>query len=238
MLAQRAAHRPETVVTNSSPPSIRSSSRGARSSSSVLDLACASGRPAPSRRGRCVSAHARDLRQVRDRDHLRALGEPLEHVGDRVRGDAADAGVDLVEDHRLAARDGGDRERDARELAAGGGLGDRPERQPGFGRIRKRASSRAGRAELALARARRGTRPSPMPTLAQLVRDRVGEPRRALGARGRESASASCSIACLGGRERRRGPRRPGRGRRPTSRELAERLLAPGEQRRRTSSAR
>ena len=29
---------------------------------------------------------ARDLRQVRDRDHLRVLGEPHERVGDRMRG--------------------------------------------------------------------------------------------------------------------------------------------------------
>ena len=55
----------------------------------------------------------RDLRQVRDRDHLRARGEPLKRLADRVRRLAADARVDLVEDHRLAAGDGGDRERDA-----------------------------------------------------------------------------------------------------------------------------
>src|SRR5439155_2252967 len=42
---------------------------------------------------------------------------------------AADARVDLVEDHRLTTRDGGDRESDARELAAGGGLRNRTERQ-------------------------------------------------------------------------------------------------------------
>src|SRR5690242_17061377 len=72
---------------------------------------------------------ARDLGQVRDRDDLRAPGEPPERVGDRVRRHAADAGVDLVEDHRLPAGDGGDRERDARELAARGRVGDRSEGQ-------------------------------------------------------------------------------------------------------------
>ncbi len=42
---------------------------------------------------------------------------------------AADARVDLVEHHRLAAPDRGDRERDPRELAARRGLGDGAERQ-------------------------------------------------------------------------------------------------------------
>src|SRR5438067_1176771 len=37
----------------------------------------------------------RDLRQVRDRDHLRALGEALQRAADRVCGLASDAGVDL-----------------------------------------------------------------------------------------------------------------------------------------------
>ena len=44
-------------------------------------------------------------------------------------GLSADAGVDLVEDHCLAASHGRDRECDARELAAGGGLCHRGERQ-------------------------------------------------------------------------------------------------------------
>src|SRR5947209_9361065 len=64
-----------------------------------------------------------DLRQVRDGDHLGPLGEAPQHAADRVRGLPADPGVDLVEHERLAARHGRDRERDARELAAGSGLG-------------------------------------------------------------------------------------------------------------------
>ena len=72
---------------------------------------------------------ARDLREVRDREHLRALGEALQRRRDGVRRDAADAGVDLVEDERLAARDGRERERDPRELAARCRLGDRAERE-------------------------------------------------------------------------------------------------------------
>src|SRR3954454_15708476 len=71
----------------------------------------------------------RDLRQVRDRDHLRPLGKPLEDPADRVCRLAADTRVDLVEDERLAAGDHGDRQGDPRELAAGGGLRDGRERE-------------------------------------------------------------------------------------------------------------
>ena len=98
-----------------------------------------------------VVGHARDLRQVRDRQHLRPLGEPLQRVGDRVRRRAADAGVDLVEHHRQPAGHGRDRERDARELAAGGGLGDRPERHPRVRADQEGDLVRAGRARLPLA---------------------------------------------------------------------------------------
>src|SRR5579862_1532105 len=69
-----------------------------------------------------------DLREMRDRDHLRPLGEAAEDAADGVGRLPADAGVDLVEHEGLAARDGRDRERDARQLAAGRRLGDRPER--------------------------------------------------------------------------------------------------------------
>ena len=104
---------------------------------------------------------ARDLRQVRDRDHLRARGQARERVGDAVRGRAADARVDLVEDHRLAAADGGDRQRDAGELAARGRLGDRRERQPGVRPDQERDLVGAGRALARARRAPRGTRRRP-----------------------------------------------------------------------------
>ena len=95
---------------------------------------------------------ARDLRQVGDRDHLRAARRAAQRLGDAVGGRSADAGVDLVEDHRLAAADRGDRERDAGELAAGRGLGHRARtagpRSAGSG---TRASSAPRRARLALA---------------------------------------------------------------------------------------
>ena len=78
---------------------------------------------------KCAVGDARDLREVRDREHLRALGEPLQRRGDRVRGHAADACVDLVEDERLAPGDGSEREGDPRELAARRRVGDRRERK-------------------------------------------------------------------------------------------------------------
>ena len=119
----------------------------------------------------------RDLRQMRDRHDLGALGETLERVGDGVRRRAADAGVDLVEDHRLAAADGRDRERHARELAARRRLRDRPEREAGVRADQEDRLVGAGRAG---SRSRSSTRnsPSPRPTPTQLLRHRVGERRR------------------------------------------------------------
>jgi hypothetical protein len=69
-----------------------------------------------------------DLRQVSDRQHLRPLRQAAERLRHTMRSLAADARVDLVEHHRVAARDGSDRERDPRELAARGGIRNRPER--------------------------------------------------------------------------------------------------------------
>src|SRR5439155_23675941 len=66
-----------------------------------------------------------------DRDDLGACREPAEGLADSVGSASADAGVDLVEDQRLASAHRRDRKRDARELAARGGLGDRRERQSG-----------------------------------------------------------------------------------------------------------
>ena len=50
----------------------------------------------------CVAAVRRDLRQVRDAQHLEPLGQPLQPAADDVGHRAADAGVHLVEDQRLA----------------------------------------------------------------------------------------------------------------------------------------
>ena len=73
--------------------------------------------------------NTRDLRQVRDGDHLRAAGEPLQGLGDAVGRLATDPRVDLVEDESLATRHGRKRERNTGQLAARCGLGDRTERQ-------------------------------------------------------------------------------------------------------------
>ena len=121
---------------------------------------------------------------------------------------AADAGVDLVEHHRLAAADGGDRERDARELAAGGGLGDRRERQarvrpdqeepPRRRRTAPGSRSRELDAELALAepdavRARaRPPRRSAAPPARRAVAQR-GVDAVDLGLRGGERRSAAAA---------------------------------------------
>ena len=43
---------------------------------------------------------ARDLREMRDRDDLRALAEAAQRLGDGVRRLTADAGVDLVKNER------------------------------------------------------------------------------------------------------------------------------------------
>ena len=120
------------AVRNSSPPSMRSSSvrRSAAESSSITRLGRVAGHLLDAEVPGC---DVRDLRQVRDRDHLSALGEAAQRLGDAVRRDAADAGVDLVEDERLTARDDGERERHARELAARGRVGDRAEGHAGVG---------------------------------------------------------------------------------------------------------
>jgi len=62
---------------------------------------------------KCRSATLAIWGRCRDRHDLGALAEPPQRVGDAVRGLSADACVDLVEDHRLAACDCGDGERDA-----------------------------------------------------------------------------------------------------------------------------
>jgi hypothetical protein len=78
----------------------------------------------------------RDLRRVGDGEHLRLGGEPREPLADRVRDRAADAAVDLVEHQGRRGVALGERhfqrEQEARELAAGGDLHQRPGREPGL----------------------------------------------------------------------------------------------------------
>ena len=113
--------------------------------------ACASGRPATFSTQKWRSASAAICGRCVIVITCARSDEPLEDAADGVRGLAADAGVDLVEDERLAAGDRRDRERDAGELAARRGLGDRAERQA---RVRADEEDRlvaTGRAGLALA---------------------------------------------------------------------------------------
>src|SRR5512146_1066546 len=118
----------------------------------------------------------RNLRQVGDRDHLRPLCQPTERTADGVGGLAADARIDLVEHHRLAARDGGNRQRHARELSSGGGLGDGAERQTRVRPDQERRLVATGRAGLALAQLDEELAVA-HPHLAQLGGHRVGERR-------------------------------------------------------------
>ena len=165
---------------------------------------------------------ARDLGQVRDRDHLRALREPLQGLRDRVRGLAADAGVDLVEDHRLPAGDRGDRERDARELAAGGGLGDRAERQARRSAGQEHRLVRAGRAGIALAQLDAELAVAHADA-AQLLGDRVGERlRRGLARRAELGCEPFATVASAAARP----PLRPRPGRAALERPSSARASA------------
>ena len=117
---------------------------------------------------------------------------------DAVRRLAADACVDLVEDHRLAATDGGDRERDPRELSTGGGLGDRRERQarvrPDQERDRRRR--RSARAPAPAARPRTRRRPCRRRRArVRPPRRNAAPPRHALRAARRRDAASALSAA-------------------------------------------
>ena len=75
---------------------------------------------------------------MRDAQHLPARAELAQHRPDRRRDGAADADVDLVEDQRRHLADFGehdlDREREARQLAAGRDARDRAQRLLRMGR--------------------------------------------------------------------------------------------------------
>ena len=137
---------------------------------------------------------------MRDRQHLRALGEPLQRGRDGVRRDAADAGVDLVEDERLAARDRRQRKGDPRELAAGCRLGHRPERETRVRTDEEDGLVRAGRAGLALAKFDEELA-LPHPEPLQLARDRVRERTRVCAPDGAELLGERAD-ACFRSRDR------------------------------------
>ena len=88
--------------------------------------------------GEVLVAACRDLRQVGDAQHLATLPELLQQAAHGFRHRAADAGIDFVEDQRRHRRgrrgDDGDRERNAREFAAGGDPRQRLDRHAGMRR--------------------------------------------------------------------------------------------------------
>ena len=79
----------------------------------------------------------RDLRRMRDGEHLHALGEPREPPADRLGDGAAGAGIDLVEDQRRRGAAIGERhlqrQQEARQLAARRDLHQRPGLGAGIG---------------------------------------------------------------------------------------------------------
>ena len=149
---------------------------------------------------RWLVAARRDLRAVGDDQHLAALGEPVQPLADRAGDRAADAAVDLVEDHRrraalLGQRDL-EREDEARQLAARGDPDQRPERRAGIGRdleldpVAARARPCASASGSTTVRKRAASSFSG----ASSPRHRRIEPRGRRAARAAVSASAAASI--------------------------------------------
>ena len=141
------------------PDSIRAISSRRRASSSVWTLVRVT-RPSwlfSISRWRCAARG--DLGAVGDDEQLRALRQAVEALADRAGDGAADAAVDLVEDHRpgvaaLGQRDL-EREDEAGELAAAGDPGQRRERGAGVGRDLELDPVAAARAPIAPRRAAR-----------------------------------------------------------------------------------
>ena len=104
------------------------------------------------------------------------VAKSTEDLCDTVRSDAADPGIDLVEDDRLAPGDRGQGKRDPRELAARCGVGDRAERKAGVGTHEEDDLVAAGRPRIPLAHLD-GELAVPHPDIAELGRDGVCEAR-------------------------------------------------------------
>ena len=207
---------------NSAPPAMRSiSSRRRRSSSSSIRVCV--GSPGTFSTRKCVVGDARDLREVRDREHLRPLREALERGGDRMCGHAADARVDLVEHERLAAGHRRECERDPRELAAGRRVRDRRERKARVRPDEERRLVCARRSGLALPELDEELA-LPHPERGELVRDGFAEASRARLALGVER-SGKLGRPLLGARHGLPAPPRPDLRRQPRTRARA--LLRP-----------
>ena len=130
LISRSAALRASSVI--SAPASMRAiSSRRRSAATSVMLVATRLPRAQRILGDHIVPVGARrDLRRMGHGDHLHLVGEPREPLPDRVRDRAADPGVDLVEHQRrrrAAIRQHDlEREQEARELAAGGDLHQRP----------------------------------------------------------------------------------------------------------------
>ena len=80
--------------------------------------------------------HRCNLCQVRDRDHLSCLRQLCHFLGYLLCGSSADAGVDLIEDHRLygilRGHDGFDAQHDSGQFTAGCDTCKRTQRHAGI----------------------------------------------------------------------------------------------------------
>ena len=147
---------------------------------------------------------ARDLRQVGDRQDLRAPGEPAQDVGDRCAVTPPTAGVDLVEApssrrRATAAMASAMRESSPPEAVSATGASG----SPAFGRTRKTTSSRARRPGLALAQLDVELA-LPQAEIGELVRDRRRErARRASRGHPRARVRAPSNRACAASRSAR-----------------------------------
>ena len=193
--------------------------------------ACASGRPAPSRRG---SAGRRRLAICGRCVIVTTCARPARRRSVSATACAvcaADAGVDLVEDDRLAAADGRDRERDARELAARGRLGDRARTAgPGSAGSGTTASSAPVGAGLALAQLDAELAVAHADARAAPRRPRPRTGSAAARARRRAARRRAPSTRASAARERLARPPRPGSKPASSACELGPRLRGPREQ--------
>ena len=155
-----------------------------------------------------------DLRQVGDAEHLAAGREGVQPGADDVRHRPADAGVDLVEDQRLA-RDVGrgqrlHRQHHPRQLAARGDAAERPEVLADVRREEQLEAIGAGRSPLALRLdgvQRERAAGAGHGELGERLLERLGEARRGRPPGGGDGVGGACD-------RRVAPPRLPARARR------------------------
>ena len=167
-----------------------------------------------------------DLRAVGDDEQLRAVRQPVEPLADRAGDRAADAAVDLVEDHRRGAAVLGqrdlEREDEARQLAAAGDPGQRREGRAGIGRDLELDPVAAARRPLRLGE-RLDRRSGSGPRRASAARARAPTAVSSRAAAAVRSSVSRSAAASIGGAAVARPalPARPGSARRPRARRAA-----------------